>query len=134
MRLHLLAAWGVAACSVPDKQAIEPDAGVDAAVPPDEEGAPNTMITDAPAEFSPIAAATFRFTSDIATATFVCTIDGETPLIVFFNEASSLVQHSQRLHHKERVTPTFHNQFLCQRRLKAAAHHVLSYLRHIASA
>jgi len=80
MRLHLLAVWGVAACSVPDKQAIEPDAGVDAAVPPDEEGAPNTMITDAPAEFSPIAAATFRFASDIATATFMCTIDGETPL------------------------------------------------------
>lgn len=80
MRLRMLAVCFLGACSVPDKQPASADAGVDAAIPPGEDGAPNTMITDAPAEFSPDAAATFRFASDIATATFVCTIDGETPL------------------------------------------------------
>lgn len=80
MRVRALTLCLLGACSVPDKQAVEADAGVDAAIPPGEEGAPNTMITDAPAEFSPVAAATFRFASDIATATFLCTIDGETPL------------------------------------------------------
>jgi len=81
MRVRALTLVLLGACSVPDKQAIEDDAGVDAAIPPGEEGAPNTIITDAPAEFSPVAAATFRFASDIATATFLCTIDGETPLV-----------------------------------------------------
>lgn len=80
LQYRALAVWILGACSVPDKMAVDPDGGMDAFIPPGEEGAPNTTITDAPAEFSPAAAATFRFASNIATATFVCTIDGETPL------------------------------------------------------
>ncbi len=68
------------ACSVPDKQAADTDAGVDAAIPPGEEGAPNTMILEAPGEFSSEASALFRFASDVSTATFLCSIDGETPI------------------------------------------------------
>ncbi|MBA3457069.1 MAG: hypothetical protein H0T42_28560 [Deltaproteobacteria bacterium] len=80
MRLRVLTLCVLGACSVPDKQPVDTDAGVDAAIPPGPDGEPNTMITDGPGEFSPTAAATFRFASDIPTATFMCTIDGETPL------------------------------------------------------
>ncbi len=79
MRIRALTLCVLGACSVPDKQPVQADAGVDAAIPPGEDGNPNTMIVEAPAEFSPLASATFGFASDVATATFLCTVDGETP-------------------------------------------------------
>ncbi|MDB4963770.1 MAG: putative internalin [Myxococcales bacterium] len=79
MRLSIFTLCVLGACSVPDKQSAIGDGGVDSAIPPGPDGAPNTEITDAPAEFSPAAAAMFAFASDLATATFTCSIDGETP-------------------------------------------------------
>jgi len=74
-----------AACSVPDKQPLEADddGGDVDAMPPDapgDTGAPDTMITEAPAAFSNQSAAIFRFTADEDGATFTCSIDGESPL------------------------------------------------------
>ena len=73
------AAWlgiAAAACSVPAKQAGEPDAGTGpgADAPPDTT-APDTTIDRAPGEFSSDRQATFRFSSDDPTATFLCRID-----------------------------------------------------------
>ena len=62
------------ACSVPDKQA--PDAGVDA---PGEDPEPETTITSSPGEFSNEAIASFSFASNVASATFACSIDDEDP-------------------------------------------------------
>ena len=68
-----------AACSVPDKQPVDGDAGVDA---PDlgPDGAPETTIDDAPAEFAASTSATFAFSSNAPNATFTCSIDSETPV------------------------------------------------------
>ncbi len=74
----------LAACSAPTKHAIDPDAAVDA--PPllidaaPDTGAPDTMIVEGPATFSPYAQAAFTFTSDDPHATFTCSIDGDTPI------------------------------------------------------
>jgi hypothetical protein len=63
----------LASCSVPDKQPVSGDAGVDGASP----GGPiETEITEAPAEFSNTATATFRFRSNYAGAMFECSVDG----------------------------------------------------------
>lgn len=70
----------LAACSVPAKQPIAGDGGVDGLpdVPPD--GTPDTQITSAPAEFSNQASARFEFISNDANATFQCSIDGDSPI------------------------------------------------------
>ena len=66
-----------AACSVPEKQPIAGDGGMDALpdLPPD--GTPDTQITSAPAEFSNLASARFEFVSNDANATFQCSVDGD---------------------------------------------------------
>ncbi len=71
-----------AGCSIPDKQPAGSDGGVDSSGPSDapDDSAPDTMITSAPDEFSREGAATFQFTSDDATAKFICSIDSETPV------------------------------------------------------
>jgi hypothetical protein len=63
----------LASCSVPDKHPSSGDAGSDSGTT----GPLETMITDAPGEFSPSSHATFQFTSNVATAKFECSIDGE---------------------------------------------------------
>lgn len=80
MRAGLLLLF-VAACSVPDKNPAT-DAGVDGPPPdgPIDDGAPDTMLLDAPAMFSNTGSATFVFQSDDPTATFTCSIDEETPV------------------------------------------------------
>ncbi len=67
------------ACSVPDKKLAPEDAATDA--PPGElpGEAPETTITSAPDEFSRASAASFEFRSNIASATFECSVDAETP-------------------------------------------------------
>jgi len=70
-----------AACSVPDKQRVAPDAGPadDAgSVAPVDTAAPDTTIAEAPEPFSRLGQATFRFSSDDPSATFECRIDSET--------------------------------------------------------
>ncbi len=72
---------GLAACSLPEKKLAPEDAGVDSAVPIDAPGdAPETMITSGPPEFSRSAAATFEFSSNLATAHFECSTDGDAPV------------------------------------------------------
>ena len=64
----------LASCSVPDKQPATTDGGTQDAPP----GGPiDTTITEAPAEFSNQATATFMFESTLAGATFECSVDGE---------------------------------------------------------
>lgn len=72
MRPLLAIALVLGACSVPDKQA--PDGGADA---PGDDTQPDTTITSSPDEFSNQGTATFSFTSNVASATFVCSVDGE---------------------------------------------------------
>jgi hypothetical protein len=70
-RLSLILA--LASCSVPDKHPTTGDGGNDA-MP----GGPlETMITEAPKEFSNMSLATFRFAANVETAKFECSIDGE---------------------------------------------------------
>jgi concanavalin A-like lectin/glucanase superfamily protein len=79
--LLLLAAACAPGCSV-DRKVPLSDGVLDAPAmdaPPDD-GAPETMLTAAPDKFSRIGASTFRFTSDDASATFECSIDGDTPI------------------------------------------------------
>ena len=72
---------GLAACSIPDKKLAPDDAGVDSAVPIDAPGAaPETTITSGPPEFSRSAASTFEFSSNLATAQFECSVDGDVPV------------------------------------------------------
>jgi hypothetical protein len=81
MRTLFILGLGLAACSVPDKKLAPDDAGTDTAAPMDAPSdAPETTITMAPPEFSRSAAATFEFSSNLATATFECSIDGEMPV------------------------------------------------------
>ena len=65
-----------------EKQAIAPDATTDA--PPvdsaTDDTAPDTTILTAPAAFSASGQAAFTFTSDDPTATFTCSLDGDTPV------------------------------------------------------
>jgi hypothetical protein len=65
----------LASCSVPEKN---PSGGGDGS---NDSGAPTgpleTMITEAPSEFSNTALATFRFAANVETAKFECSIDGE---------------------------------------------------------
>ncbi|MBA3539337.1 MAG: cell envelope biogenesis protein OmpA, partial [Deltaproteobacteria bacterium] len=80
---QLVLVVGLAACSVEAKHAVNLDGGVDATPSPDapdDDSAPDTMITSAPDEFSREGSASFQFTSDEATAVFQCSIDGETPV------------------------------------------------------
>lgn len=69
----------IAACSVPEKQPASPDAAPDGMTP--DPGAPDTMILEAPAEFSPSGSATFSFTSNDPSASFRCSFDNETPVV-----------------------------------------------------
>lgn len=74
-RLALVLVALAAACSVPDKQPLT-DGGADGS-----QGGPlQTTITEAPAEFSNAATAMFRFEANIATAAFLCSVDGEPAL------------------------------------------------------
>lgn len=68
-----------AACSVPDKQPSsgQPDAGPDAWTPT---GDLDTAITSAPAEFANAGTSVFEFTSNVATAEFECSVDGDDPV------------------------------------------------------
>jgi hypothetical protein len=80
MRLPLLIAIiFAAACKVPDKQAVPADGGADATAGDGQIDnlVPETTIDDGPAEFSPNGQATFRFSSDDASAHFECRIDNE---------------------------------------------------------
>src|SRR5258705_2967816 len=70
MRASLLILVVAGACHVPDKAPANGDGGIDA-----PSGPIDTMITDAPVEFSNMALATFRFTSSLATAHFECRVD-----------------------------------------------------------
>jgi hypothetical protein len=76
---HALAVTAVAACSVPEKQALDAAPPIDAPDAPVDDSAPDTMLVETPPEFANQGTATFRFTSDDPTATFVCSVDGETP-------------------------------------------------------
>lgn len=68
------------ACSVPDKKVVDSDAGTDGGGQMDAPSdAPETMITASPPEFSNSGAVTFRFSSNLAGATFECRIDTEVP-------------------------------------------------------
>jgi hypothetical protein len=67
----------VGACTVADKNPTTSDGGTDA--PVDEGATPNTELTSSPAEFSSSQTATFEFTSDVPTARFTCSIDGDAP-------------------------------------------------------
>jgi large repetitive protein len=71
---HLVIIIALAACSVPDKQPSTGDGGADGSTPT---GPIDTQITEAPAEFSNEAVATFRFTSNHPNAKFECSVDGE---------------------------------------------------------
>src|SRR5688572_4755031 len=75
MRILLSSLLIATACTVPDKNPTTGDGGIDA--PVDENATPNTEITSAPAEFSNSQTATFEFTSDIPSARFTCSLDGE---------------------------------------------------------
>ena len=80
-RLLLVAAACAPACSVPRKVPLD-DAGIDAPPMdgPADDAAPETTLTAAPDKFSRIGVSTFRFTSDDPSATFECSIDGDTAL------------------------------------------------------
>ena len=67
------------ACSVPDKKVVDSDAGTDAGQMDAPSDAPETMITSAPPEFSNSGAVTFAFSSNLADATFECSVDSEVP-------------------------------------------------------
>lgn len=78
--LALPAALAAAACSVPDKSPIGPDAST---APPDamvDTTAPDTTITSAPPEFTQDEVATFEFTASEPDVTFTCAFDGEDPV------------------------------------------------------
>jgi len=79
----LLAAW-TSGCSVPDKVEVTPDGpALDAAPPVDgtpDDNAPDTTITMAPREFDDAGLAVFHFVSDDPTATFTCSVDGDSPV------------------------------------------------------
>ncbi len=83
MRAIILGAL-LAACSVDEKLAIDPDGGVDGAgtidAPLPSEGTPETTITSGPTEFTRAGLAVFEFQADLANATFACSVDGETPV------------------------------------------------------
>jgi hypothetical protein len=64
----------LASCSVPEKNPSTTDGGTNDT----GSGGPlETMITEAPGEFSNASLATFRFTANVETARFECSIDGE---------------------------------------------------------
>jgi hypothetical protein len=69
----------LAACSVPDKQAVTADAGAgDAGTgTPITTGVPETTIDAAPTPFSNERTPTFQFSSDQSGATFECRVDAE---------------------------------------------------------
>jgi len=72
MRIRTPLLLAVAACSVPDKQPLAGDAGVDGST----DTAPlQTTITQAPPEFSNNSVAVFEFTSNLPTAKFDCSFD-----------------------------------------------------------
>ncbi len=74
----VLGLTGLWACSVPDKQPLTGDGGVDA-MDQDPVGVPETRITSAPEEFSNAPAATFEFESSKPGARFECSFNGEAP-------------------------------------------------------
>ena len=81
MRTLVVLGFGLAACSLPDKKLAPEDAGLDVAAPIDAPGdAPETTITSGPPEFSRSASSTFEFSSNLATAQFECSIDGDAPV------------------------------------------------------
>jgi len=80
MRRIAIALGGLAACSVPDKHPSTTDGGADTMLPVDDSAIPDTTITSAPTEFSNAGSSTFKFTASTASATFECSIDGESPL------------------------------------------------------
>jgi hypothetical protein len=64
------------ACSVPDKQPLAGDGGMDGQ-DTDPNGVPETTITSAPDEFSPSGTATFEFVASKPGARFECMVDGD---------------------------------------------------------
>ncbi len=75
MRTLLASILLVAACTVPDKQPATGDGSDD--IPVDPNAVPDTMITSSPGEFSNNGTATFEFESNIPSARFTCSLDGE---------------------------------------------------------
>src|SRR3954447_8351426 len=68
-----------AACSVPDKQPVTGDGGMDATPDgPVDTTVPETTIDESPGDITNSAQATFRFSSNVASATFECKVDKET--------------------------------------------------------
>lgn len=65
------------ACSVPDKDPTTAPTDGPGDVDPT---APDTTITSGPREFANSGSATFEFTSNLAGASFICSIDEESPL------------------------------------------------------
>ena len=79
MRKLLLACGVLAACHVPDKTALvagDANPGGGAA---GWSGSVDTMITSGPGEFSNSASARFEFDSNAPGATFMCSVDGDSP-------------------------------------------------------
>jgi len=64
-------------CKVADKHAAEADAGPADAGGPVDTRTPDTRLDQAPDDFSNSGQATFRFSSDVPSATFMCRIDQE---------------------------------------------------------
>lgn len=69
----------IAACHVPDKVPLSGDGGGDAGLPDGPSGPVDTTITSAPPDFSNSGDARFEFSSNVATADFECSIDGDSP-------------------------------------------------------
>ena len=73
--LCVIAGFVLGACSVPNKEAPS-DGGIDTPGGGDDSGAPDTMLTSSPPDFSNQAQATFEFSSNRSDATFQCRVDG----------------------------------------------------------
>jgi hypothetical protein len=78
-RLGLLVVIVVAACHVPDKQPLTGDGGPDSGSPDGPNGPVDTTITSAPPDFSNSGDARFEFSSNVASADFECSMDGDSP-------------------------------------------------------
>jgi hypothetical protein len=70
MRTQLLVLLAIGACGVSHKQLVPGDG-------PSPDGTPNTTIDSAPPQFANAAAASFTFSSDVAGASFQCSVDRE---------------------------------------------------------
>src|SRR3569623_1402390 len=79
MRKLLLACGVLAACHVPDKTALVAGDANPGGGDAGWSGSIDTMITSGPGEFSNSASAHFEFDSNAPGATFMCSVDGDSP-------------------------------------------------------